>query len=500
MVDLDTILTQPSAAPVIQSLRNIGYNAQTAIADIVDNGIDAQANNIHITFEYDHGEGYIQIHDNGIGMTDEELQIAMTIGSKDPREERKQKELGRFGMGLKTASFSLGKRLSVFTKKDGVVSERCWDLDYVSLQNEWSLLKKIPDEVKDLMGDIISKDGTIIFVDKLDRFSSYGEKKVLRKESYFKKVQRVHKYLEMVFHVKLNEGLRITINNNDLFSWDPFLSEHSRTIEGEPQIIRVNGKKVRVQPYVLPHPSSFNESQYKASAGPKGWRDQQGFYIYRENRLVNFGEWFGLFTKDVASELVRIKVDFLNNADDDWKIDIKKSSISLPEDAKEDLKAIAKYYRQISKEIMLYRTKSTTGSNSIKGTLNTWELANDVAESPYILNRTHPILVGILKDLDNSIRKQLNQYLKLVELGSPNNLLQTSTLVRKEEMELDDNLKKFLIDIAQTLVDIQGIESLEQIVEAINMIAGFESINRNTIKEIIERDVFSGKRDKKAVY
>lgn len=149
---MDTIHTQPSATPVIQALRSIGYNAQTAIADIVDNSVDAKSKYIHIEFEYDMGNGYIKIEDNGVGMTDVELQQAMTIGSKDPREKREKEELGRFGMGLKTASFSQGKRLCVITKKDGIISERSWDLEYVSDKNEWLLYQSIPSEVKDRMG------------------------------------------------------------------------------------------------------------------------------------------------------------------------------------------------------------------------------------------------------------------------------------------------------------------------------------------------------------
>lgn len=488
---MDTILTQPSAAPVIQSLRSIGYNAQTAIADIVDNGIDARAKEVNINFNYDNGNGYIAIQDNGYGMTEDELQIAMTIGSKDPREERKQKELGRFGMGLKTASFSLGKRLSVLTKKDGIISERCWDLDYVSSSNEWILFKKIPDEVKEKIGQIDFDNGTIVFIDKLDRFCGYGTTKVIQLNSYNSKIARIRNYLEMVFHLKIQSGINILINENILVPWDPFLSEHPKTIEGEVQLIRVNSKKVKITPYVLPHPSSFMETEYKKASGIKGWRDQQGFYIYREGRLVNFGDWFGMFTKDYFSELVRIKIDFTNDADDDWKIDIKKSSISIPEDAKENLKAIGKYYRQVSKEIMLYRAKPNQRTGKMKGSLHTWELYNDEAESSYILNRNHPILMEVLKQIDENTRKKLNFYLKLIELGSPTNLLNSESMVREEEsiQKIDDSKKFIVIELANTLIQLNNELEIETIVDSISLVQGFESINRTTIKNVIEKEV-----------
>ncbi|PFD92963.1 ATP-binding protein [Bacillus anthracis] len=489
---MDTIYTKPSATPVIQALRSIGYNARTAIADIVDNSIDAKAEYVHLEFDYDMGDGYIRIEDNGIGMTDEELQQAMTIGSKDPRKRREKGELGRFGIGLKTASFSMGKRLCIITKKDGILSERCWDLDYVSDQNEWLLFQSIPNEIKEKVGQIEGENGTVIFIDRLDRFCGFGTHKVLKQESYNSKIKRIHKYLEMVFHIKLENGLLVTINGNTLYPWNPFLEGNQRRIEGEEQVIKVNKKLVKITPYVLPHPSTFNQADYKYAGGVKGWRDQQGFYIYRENRLVSFGEWFGMFSKDVQSELVRIKVEFLNVSDQDWKIDVKKSAVSVPDEAKEDLIAIAKYYRQISKEIMLYRTKANRTGEKIRGTLNTWELAQDDMNSFYILNRTHPVLTEILKTVNDDIRKRINVYLKLIELGSPNNLLKTANMVKKEEQKVNEKEKKLIIDYAEMLFSTDMELDLEKVSEAISMLSGFEGIEIRTIKEIIEKEVNIG--------
>lgn len=486
---MGTIHTQPSAAPVIQALRSIGYNAQTAIADIVDNSIDAKAKFISLRFIYDNGKGYIKILDDGIGMTEEELQLAMTIGSKDPRGKREKDELGRFGMGLKTASFSLGKRLAVMTKKNGEVFERCWDLDYVSEKNQWLLFNRVPEDIREKMGMIDGDNGTIVYIDHLDRFSGYGTHKILREESYYSKIIRIHKYLEMVFHLMLENGVVIDINSNLLQPWNPFLEGNLKVDEGEIQYLRVNQKIVKVTPYVLPHPSNFNKIEYQYNAGIKGWRDQQGFYVYRENRLVAFGDWFGMFSKDVASELTRIKVEFSNDSDDDWKIDVKKSSISIPDEIKEDLKSIAQNYRQRSQEIMLYRTKAARTGERIKGTLNTWELASDDIKSAYILNRMHPILTDVLKYIDDSARKKLNVYLKLVELGSPNNLLKSDNMVKKEEQEIDEKSKNLILEYADILIN-SGIEiDIEKLSETISMMAGFEGITIKTIKSLIEKEV-----------
>lgn len=486
---MDEIITQPSAAPVIQALRSIGYNSQTAIADLIDNSIDAKATKISLDFSYNEGNGSIKIIDNGIGMNEKELQTAMTVGSKDPRDKRERKELGRFGIGLKTAAFSLGKRLTVVSKKDSKLSIRCWDLDYVSKENEWLLYKSLPADIALDLDEIQGDSGTIVFIDKLDRFCGYGTNNIVKSDSFISKIKRIHMYLKMVFHVLLEREILLEINGNQLFPWNPFLEENPRCYEGEIQYLQLNGKKVVVTPYVLPHPSTFNKKEYKEAGGIKGWRDHQGFYIYRENRLVSYGDWFRLFPKDAISELVRIKVEFTNEADEEWKLDIKKSTVTIPEDIKEALKAIAKYYRHISHEIMLYRTRASRTGEKVKGSLNTWELHSDDNISNYVLNRNHPILTHILKQLDDKMKRKVNLYLKLVELGSPNNLLTTESMVKKEKQTIDENQKKTIIEYAEILIN-SGLEiSLDQISESISLMNGFESIEIHTIKDIVKKEV-----------
>ncbi|WP_096154058.1 ATP-binding protein [Bacillus sp. FJAT-45066] len=486
---MDEIITQPSATPVIQALRSIGYNSKTAIADLIDNSIDAKATKITLDFSYNDGDGSIKIIDNGIGMDEKELQTAMTVGSKDPRATRERDELGRFGMGLKTAAFSLGKRLTVISKKDYKYSFRCWDLDYVSKENKWLLYKSIPVDIDVDIDEIEGDNGTIVFIDKLDRFCGYGTKNIVKSGSFFSKVNRIQKYLEMVFHVLLEREILLEINDNQLLPWNPFLEGNPRCYEGEIQYLQSNGKKVVVTPYVLPHPSTFNIKEHKEAGGVKGWRDHQGFYIYRENRLVSYGDWFGLFPKDAISELVRIKVDFTNEADEEWKLDVKKSTVTIPEDIKEAMEAIAKYYRQLSHEIMLYRTRASRTGEKVKGSLNTWELHSDDNISNYVLNRTHPVLTHILKQLDDGVKRKVNLYLKLIELGSPNNLLKTESMVKQEKQTIDENQKKTIIEYAEILVN-SGLEiSIDQISESISLMNGFESIEILTIKDIVKKEV-----------
>jgi hypothetical protein len=486
---MNEVTTQPSAAPVIQALRSIGYNSQTAIADLIDNSIDAKALNISLEFSYNEGNGSIKIIDNGNGMDGNELQTAMTIGSKDPRDRRERDELGRFGMGLKTAAFSLGKRLTVVSKKDSKVSVRCWDLDYVSKKNKWLLYTSIPEDISLSFDEIQGDNGTIVLIDKLDRFCGYGTNNIVKSSSFYRKVNRIQKYLELVFHVLLEREILIEINGNQLLRWNPFLEGNPRCYEGEVQYLQLNGKKVVVTPYVLPHPSTFNKKEHREAGGIKGWRDHQGFYIYREDRLVSYGDWFGLFTKDAISELVRIKVDFTNEADEEWKLDVKKSTVTIPEDIKEALAAIAKYYRRLSQEIMLYRTRASRTGEKVKGSLNTWELQSDENISNYVLNRNHPVLMHILKELDDGVKRKFNLYLKLIELGSPNNLLKTESMVKQERQTVDESQRKTIIEYAEILMNSGMDANLDQISESISLMSGFESIEIHTIKDILQKEV-----------
>jgi hypothetical protein len=483
---MGVIKTEPSAAPVIHALRSIGYNPSTAVADLVDNSLDAKASVININFEYNESDGMITITDNGTGMNDEMLQTAMNIGSKDPRAKRGANELGRFGMGLKTASFSLGKRLSVLTKYEGVYHERCWDLDHVSECNEWQLFTSIPEEVKQKMGTIDGTSGTIVCIDKLDRFMGYGGKRTLKETSFFNKVSRINRHLEFVFHSILEKGnIQMFINVKEIVPWDPFMRYHEHTIEGEMQVLRINENRIRVQYFILPHASHLNEPEYKKAGGYKGWRDHQGFYIYRENRLLYFGDWMGLFPKDASAQLARVRIDLPNAADSDWQVDIKKSGINLPEEAKRRLEAISAIARKVSKEIFYFRTQSMRPGQTFKGSLNTWEQSGREDGPQFILNRNHPILSELFKKMDDETAKLLNLYLKFVQLGSPSNIIDSPKVPEEIIQEVSDAQKELVIQFASTLLKINVAGDEEQLLNMLITQPAFDGMNRATLKKIV---------------
>lgn len=484
---MSVIITQPSAAPVIQALRSLGYNAGTAIADLIDNSLDAKATKILLQFKYFENDGAIIISDNGVGMNEKELQAAMNIGSKDPRVNRQPNELGRFGMGLKTASFSLGKRLSVLTKYNGIYAQRCWDLNHVSKCDAWELFFNIPDEVKQLMDDIDSNSGTVICIDKLDRFMGAGTINPIQENSFFTKVRRIHHHLEFVFHsIIQSSDKQIFINGTQINPWDPFMTKHSSTLEGEVQVFGVNGNRIKVKYYILPHASFLNEKEYKDAGGSKGWRDHQGFYIYRENRLLHYGDWLGMFQKDASSQLARVRIDLTNSADDDWQIDIKKSTVILPDNAKKRLESIAKFVRKISRDVFYYRTQGSHTNQTFKGSLNTWELSGTDEGQQFILNRNHPILSEIHKKIDDETSKLLNLYLKFVQLGSPSNIIDSPRVEEELLQNVTEATKELVIQFASTLFKLQIVQSIEQLIDALITQPAFDGLNRKTLKSIIE--------------
>ena len=164
-------IVDPSPSAMIECLRAVGYSLATAIADLVDNSISAEARNVWIDFEWDGGKSFVSIADDGHGMDSAELVVALTLGSKSPLEARDSKDLGRFGLGLKTASFSQCRRMVVRSRRrDAGWSAGIWDLDYVSKWGEWRLLRECIESEEQHFNEIESlSHGTIVLWSKLDR-------------------------------------------------------------------------------------------------------------------------------------------------------------------------------------------------------------------------------------------------------------------------------------------------------------------------------------------
>lgn len=325
----DKIESIPEARLLLMSLRSVGYTEETAIADIIDNSISAEATEIRIVFDW--SQQRILIVDNGIGMNSESLIKNMRIGSADPHEIRTSNDLGRFGMGMKTAAFSLGKRLTVVTKENGIYSNATWDLDAV-LDIGWNLLIQDHDALQELE-EIIGERGTVIAIEKLDRLidASNSSKSKTR---FYKAIDRTGKHISLTFHRFIEEdGLKLYLQDKLVEAWNPFLADNRATEEKAEEICfsEDSQHEVTIQPYILPHKTKFaTPEEFDKAGGFKGWNFHQGIYVYRNKRLIVYGTWFDYIKKEPAYNLARIKLDISSNSDDLWNIDIKKSTASLP--------------------------------------------------------------------------------------------------------------------------------------------------------------------------
>lgn len=422
MISEDYELASPNAASLMQSLRAFGYDISTAIADLIDNSITAQASSISINFEWNNGEPWISIADNGYGMTEPELFEAMKTGSKNPLDERPSDDLGRFGLGLKTASFSQCKRLTVATKRKGdSMHIRCWDLDVVTAENEWILFKTASSNASSLISKHFAKSecGTFVVWEKLDRIvpgTSINDEEY--QNAFLSYARAVKDHIAVVFSAYMHGAKKVKFYLNDrmIQMWDPFMSDNACTTRLPTEILFVNGYEVQVKPYILPHQSKLNVEEFNANAGLHGWNAQQGFYIYRNNRLIVAGDWLlpGM-EKLEQYRLARIRVDIGNETDSEWNIDVRKSTAVLPISIQREMKRIASVVQKESSRIYRHRGKKLARSIK-KEQCFVWHQNVRHGKLGYKINREHPIIKSLLQ---LNVSSQIKQLINLIEETIP---------------------------------------------------------------------------------
>lgn len=415
----------PDAQILLSSLRSVGYKVETAVADIIDNCIGAHATEIHIDFNWDGENSVIAIYDNGEGMDKNSLISSMKLGSLDPAMKREADDLGRFGMGLKTAAFSMGKRLRVITKQNGVYSTACWDLDYITSLNDGKWILLIDDiDCKSTLQNYpkfkANQDGTIILIENLDRLIDCSQIKK-SKNSFYRIIEKVKAHISMIFHRFIEEDdLAIYFKDEIIKAWNPFILHNNATQELSEEEYFDGTRYVLVQPYVLPHKTKFlSEDEFKKAAGYKGWNAHQGIYVYRNRRLLVYGTWFDFLKKEPAFNLARIRLDMSSVDDYDWKIDIKKSIAIPPLYMRDILQRVITVCTAQSAKV--YNSRGSYSKKSGSQQLSfVWEQRkNRFGTYMFYLNRKHPMLNNIFRQLDNNTKKDLRAYLSLVESYAP---------------------------------------------------------------------------------
>lgn len=471
----------PNAHLLLSSLRSVGYSIEAAVSDIIDNSISAQASIIDIFFDWDNKN--IVITDNGLGMDRDDLISAMTIGSSDPETERNSFDLGRFGMGMKTAAFSIGKVLTVISKNENILSNATWDLEYIIRSNDWDLLV-YPNNAINIanLNSYLSnyEHGTVICISNIDRMIT-SMSDAQNKRRFFKTIDDVKKHIALVFHRFIEDNeLLIRVNGTSIRPWNPFLPGNRAVQELEPEIHDEKGKTISIYPYVLPHKSKFQfDEDMKAAGGYRGWLQHQGIYLYRNKRLIIYGTWFGIIKKEPTFNLARVRIDMNSDSDFDWQIDIKKSKAIPPTYIEETLKRVVHNVTQQS--TLVYNSRGTySKSNNIASQqlCCVWEQRLDNSgKYTFLLNKKHTLLNKLKKSLDDSQWATLQSYMELVEKCSPINISGvTDTMgVQSKFNSLDLENKKFeakklisslkangygypeIKDLFQQLTDYQGI-------------------------------------------
>jgi hypothetical protein len=393
----------PRADAMLESLRGLGYSTASALADIIDNSISAGAANVSVTFAWEGPDSRIAILDDGSGMSDAELESAMRVGDKSPLDARGANDLGRFGMGLKTASFSQCSRLTVASKKAAERSCLRWDLR--SLKDNptrWLMFEGPASGSEQLIEPLDAMfSGTLVLWEDLDRIVTAG----YAVDDFNDLMDVVETHLAMVFH-RLIAGprpvFRIRLNGKQIEPWDPFMTNHPAKPWHSPVEPTMSPEGlIAVECHVLPHKDKLTEKEFKEGGGPEGWTAQQGFYVYRNKRLLVPGGWLGLgqgkgWHSEESHRLARIRLDIPNTADAAWKIDIRKSTARIPVGLRPWLTAFAEDTRARARKVFAYRGAPAPGAGGAP-VEQAWRVERSSTGLRYRIDEKHPAVAGVLE-------------------------------------------------------------------------------------------------------
>jgi hypothetical protein len=415
-------LAPPQAASLAESMRAFGYELPTALADLVDNSISAHARQVWIDFFWDGAASVIVVTDDGSGMTANELVAAMRPGSQNPRERRHPHDLGRFGLGLKTASFSQCRRVTVRSKtKEGGSATRCWDLDHIAEVNEWQLLRSANPAAEKFLNRLAELEhGTAVLWQKMDRIAAgLNTNSEKDQQQFLQRAEAARRHLGMVFHQLMTGPGAVTLllNGRPIVPWDPFLADEPATQALAATRLTLDGAVVDVRPFVLPHHSKISKTTHDLAAGPRGWTAHQGFYVYRNRRLLVPGDWLGFgWTKEEHYKLARIRIEIPNCLDQEWEIDVTKSRATPPPSLRPELRRIGERARSDAKRVYSHRGARLTPQADTERIL-LWEPMSRHDKTFYRLNRDHPLLKRVLST--TSDRAAMNALLRLIEETIP---------------------------------------------------------------------------------
>ncbi|OYY88245.1 MAG: ATP-binding protein [Rhizobiales bacterium 24-66-13] len=466
----------PHAGSMFESLRGLGYAPATAIADLIDNSLSANSSKIDVQLEWAGPESWVRIVDDGGGMDDAALEAGMRLGARDPRAERAPSDLGRFGLGLKTASFSQARRLTVASRRNGgpTVCLR-WDLDLIGQEPgaEWPLFEGPAPGSEHLLAPLDKMEhGTVVLWERLDRIVTDG----FTATDMIELADRIEVHLAMTFH-RLMDGqqpqLRLLLNGRPVKPWDPFLIGHPGKALESPEYKILHTTGVTVQRHVLPHRDMLKPAEQEAAAGPGGWTQQEGFYVYRNRRLLLAGGWLGLgdggkpWPRDEAHRLARIRLDIPNSVDAEWKINVLKSTASPPVRLRQQLRKLASETRETARRVFAHRGHITpiTGMRS-NAVAEAWQVRRSAQGTSYRIARDHDLVASILNRA-GSLKPDILALLRLIEETVPVQRIWLDTAEDKETPRTGfvgapaNEVMETLSSIFEALVTYSGLSPIE---------------------------------------
>ncbi|MDF9866947.1 hypothetical protein OKW22_000506 [Bacilli bacterium PM5-3] len=474
----------PSASNMIESTRSIGYTFETALADIIDNSIFANSKKIEIFF--DNGNNcnsiYLEILDNGIGMNKEEIINAMKYGSSNVYSQRDEYDLGRFGLGLKTASLSQCRKLTVVSKKNGEISGCCWDLDLIKESDDWTLIILDDIEINRIVNidNLIKKEsGTIVRWENFDKLGDDKESKGYVLDSV---MDYAEKHISLVYHRFFEEKkVEIYFNNRILEAIDPFFLSNNATQILEKESLKFNGQTINISPYIVPHNNKLKQKEKSILNKYKDLNLNEGLYIYRANRLIAWGKWFRVSRQDELSNLVRIRIDIPNSMDLEWKIDVKKSSLEIPYKLKSSLKEVVDRVAKKSKKV--YNHKGIVrNTNQYTPIYNRIEKDKKIF---YRINRELALLNVIFENVDFNTKKLINNLLEQLEDSIPYDSIYYDMATKSEINRtnlIDESVYK---EIVETIKCCSNIEQKKFLLESFKNIEKYKN-NKEIILKVEE--------------
>lgn len=414
----------PSASASILSLRAFDYDLASALADIVDNSISAGAKKIEIKPTWDKESSSIAVIDDGRGMSESTLHEAMRFGSTSPTQKREPHDLGRFGLGLKTASIWACRRVTVLSKQlGGDVSVRVWDVDHVIEQNAWIVGNKADGNLAiSFLSRLKSMDsGTIVVWEKMDTLLEGGiDGQSTRSEDSFNKYYSDSlKHIAMVFHRFIEKhGVTILSGNYMILPWNPLSSSPSPEL-AQADNFSYKEAVIKILCGVMPHPKRLSQQQQEDVGGPLGWYAQQGFYIYRRDRIIVAGGWLGLLKSADHYKLARIAVDVPNSLDLYLGVSVTKTNISLPDGIKIRLKHAAEVLRERAYSIYRHRGRKALASK-VDGDIEfAWTRMEKVESglTYFLVNKQHQLYRRLKSTVSD--KKTLDLFISLLEETLP---------------------------------------------------------------------------------